>query len=265
MRQRRTVEQAVGKRPLLADGALAGRGLRGSAAPSARAGARGRVRAARRRCRTRQAARRACARRARQAPAAGRRPRGCRGKARCPRRWQARERGVRCPGSARVRRKASRRPTSWSSRSSAARTARSSSSDANAVTRSVRQRERMVTGMRPSAVATRRNSVRGGGSSSAFSNALAAFWLRSSARSTTTTRHPDLACAMAEEVAQAAHLVDADILRVALRLVVPRAADQKQVRVTETRNFTEHGVIGIDRSVRRPLLSPRASTSRARR
>ena len=47
-----------------------------------------------------------------------------------------------------------------------------------------------MTGIRPSAVATRRNSVRGGGSSSAFNNALAAFWLRSSARSTMTTRHP---------------------------------------------------------------------------
>ena len=68
---------------------------------------------------------------------------------------------------------------------------------------------------------------------------------------------PGFACAMAEEVAQAAHLVDADILRVALRLVVPRPADQKQVRVTETRNFTEHGMIGVDRSVRRPLLAAR--------
>src|SRR5262245_39877563 len=59
---------------------------------------------------------------------------------------------------------------------------------------------------------------------------------------------------MSEEAAQATNLVDADPLRVALGLVVPRPPDQEEIGMSKASDLAEDGMIGADRSLRPALL-----------
>ena len=131
---------------------------------------------------------------------------------------------------------------------------------AAAPARSTRHRDRMVASSRPGDDVRTRKIVRGGGSSSDFSSALAAFAFMSSALSTMTTRRPCASALSARKFFSRRTSSTGMVCEKRLVFRIVRAPDDEQRRVRQRPNLPIRRRVRLDaQALARTDRAPRAA------